>query len=274
MPYGFAAAAAITAAGTIGSGIIGADATKSAANQQAEQAQNALALQTRQFDTTQQNVQPYINSGQNALQSLNQLLGLNPGGNPVTANPILQMLGIGGPGPAGGINPATFTGSPGYQYELQQGQNAITNKATTGPGGGNALLALQKNGQQLANQNWGNYLSELSPAWQQLLSNVGGQAGQGLSAAGTLAGLGQSNINSQSSILAGLGNSQAAGTIGSANALTGGISGGLQGVNGLLTNPNTISALNNYINNSSNTSAFNAASSGVNTFNAGNPFGS
>ena len=77
-------------------------------------------------------------------------------------------------------------------------------------------MALQNNAAGLANQNWGQYLSELSPAWQQLLNNVGGQAQQGLNAAGVLSGAGQSNVNAQSGILGGIGNSQAAGTLGQA----------------------------------------------------------
>ena len=163
MPFGYAAAAG--AVGSIGSALIGSSASSNAANQQVNEENQALALQKQQYATTQQNVQPYVSSGQNALQSLNQLLGLQPGGNPVTANPILQMLGIGGPGPTGSINPSTFTGSPGYQYQLQQGQNAVTNAATTSGGlGGNALMALQKNAEGLANQNWSQYLSEGSNA--------------------------------------------------------------------------------------------------------------
>ena len=242
MPFGYAA----VAAGTIGAGLIGADATKSATSQQVGQEEQALALQKQLLGQTTGNVQPYVSSGQNALQSINQLLGLNPGGNPVTANPILQMLGIGGPGPTGGINPATFTGSPGYQYQLQQGQNAVTNAATRGPGGGNALMALQANGQQLANQNWGQYLSELSPAWQQLLSNVGGQAQQGLNAAGVLSGAGQSNVNAQSGILGGIGNSQAAGTIGQASILGSGLNNllGLGGTAALTSGTTPIAAYN------------------------------
>ena len=91
MPFGYAAAAG--AVGSIGSALIGSSASSNAANQQVNEENQALALQKQQYATTQQNVQPYVSSGQNALQSLNQLLGLQPGGNPVTANPILQMLG-------------------------------------------------------------------------------------------------------------------------------------------------------------------------------------
>lgn len=251
MPYGFAAAAGVSALGSVASGVIGADASEKAASQQAFEQQQALNLQKQIYGQTSQNIQPYVGAGTNALQQLQNLLGLGPGGNPVTANPILQMLGIGPGGSNTGINPSTFTGSPGYQYQLQQGNNAITNAATQGPGGGNALMALQKNGQQLANQNWNQYLSNASGAWQNLLQGVGGVSSTGLNAASLLAGSGQNFANAAGGNLAGIGNAQSAGTIGGANALAGGITGGLQSFNSLLTNPNSTAAINNWVNNSS-----------------------
>lgn len=220
MPYGYAAAAA----GSVLSSVIGSDASGKAASQQAGMEQQALDLQKSVFGTTQNAIKPYTGYGENALQNLQQLLGINPGGaGPVASNPILQMLGIGGPGPMGQINPATFEGSPGYTYAKQQGLDATTNALTRGPGGGNALMALQKTGQGLADQNWGNYLSNASGAWQQLLQNIGGGVSTGLNATSLLAGSGQNFANAAGGNLAGIGNAQSAGTIGSANALTGGL---------------------------------------------------
>lgn len=248
MPYGFAAAAGVSALGSVASGLIGSSAAEKAASQQAFEQQQALGLQKQVYGQAEQNIQPYVASGANALTSLNSLLGLGPGGNPISANPILKMLGIGGNGQNTGIDPSTFTGSPGYQYELQQGQNAVTNAATRGPGGGNALMALQKNGQGLANQNWNQYLSNSSTAWQQLLSNISGQSQQGLNATGVLTGAGQAFANAAGGNLSAIGNAQSAGTIGGANALTGGIGSGLQSFNSLLTNPSTVAQINAYIN--------------------------
>ena len=247
----FAYAAGISAAGSLASGLIGAGATNKAAGQQALSQEEALALQGQVFGQTQQNIQPYVGAGQNALQQLQNLLGLGPGGNPAAANPILAMLGLGPGGQTGGgINPATFTGSPGYQYAVQQGNNAITNAASRTGAGGNALMALQANGQQLANQNWGNYLSTAGNAWQQLLGNVGGVASSGLNAASILGGAGQNFANAAGSNIAGAGNARSAGTIGGANAIAGGITGGLQNFNSLLTNPNSQAAINSWINGS------------------------
>jgi hypothetical protein len=245
----FAYAAGISAAGGIASGLIGAGASNKAASEQAAAQQQALALQGQVFNQTQQNIQPYVGAGQNALMQLQNLLGLGPGGNPAAANPILAMLGIGPDGATGGgINPATFQGSPGYQYQVQQGQNAITNAASRTGAGGNALMALQANGQQLANQNWNQYLSNAGNAWQQLLGNVGGVASSGLNASSILGGAGQNFANAAGANIAGAGNARSAGTIGSASALGGGLTGGLQSFNSLLTNPNSQALVNSWIN--------------------------
>ena len=180
------------------------------------------------------------------------------------------MLGIGGPGPEGSINPSTFTGSPGYQYNLQQSQNAITNAASTKGGvGGNQLLALQQNASGLANQNWGQYLSNATTAWQQLLGNVGGQSQQGLNAAGVLSGAGQNNANAQSNILGAIGNTQSQGTLGQAgvygSALNNLTALGVGAGNSL----NGGTSLTSYLN-----SLFNSGSGGVgNLPSTSNPFG-
>lgn len=229
MPYGFAAAAV----GTIASGLIGADASSKAANQQAEGQREALNLQKSVFQTDQANAAPYLNYGNNSLMTLQQLLGTGGGAQgAISANPILKMLGIGGPGPMGSIDPSTFTGSPGYQYAKQQGMDAVTNAATRGPGGGNALLALQKTGQGLADQNWNSYLSNSSSAWQQLLQNVGGGVSTGLNAAGMIGGIGTNYANAAGGNLGNIGNALGQGTMNGANALTGGINNLVSNFNG------------------------------------------
>ena len=231
MPFGWAgaAAAAIGAAGSIGSGIIGSDASKSAAAQQAAAENNATNAELGMYNQTVAREQPFVSAGQNALTSLQGLLGLGSSGGP--SSPILAMLGI-GPGGAtgGGINPATFQGSPGYQYQLQQGTNAVTNaNAPTGIGG-NALRQLQQTGQGLANQNWSQYLGNASSAWQQLLGGVGGIANMGQNAAANLGSTATTVGGQIGSNAIGAGTALAAGTMGSANALAGGINGGINNV--------------------------------------------
>lgn len=227
IPWGVAAAG-IAAAGSIGSGLLGSSAASGAAKTQANAANNATAAELQMFNQTSANEQPFVTGGQNALTELQQLLGLSGGGG--ATSPILQMLGLTGGAAGGGINPATFQGSPGYQYQLQQGTNAVTNaNAPTGIGG-NALRQLQQTGQGLANQNWNQYLGNASTAWQQLLSNISGIAGLGQNAAANL-GNQATTVGAQVGGNAiGAGNALAGGQIGSANALAGGINGGINNI--------------------------------------------
>jgi hypothetical protein len=225
MPFGWAAGAA--ALGSVGSALIGSNAAGSAASTQANAANQASNTELQMFNTQQQDLAPYQAGGTNALASLQKLLGIGAGGGGATS-PLLQMLGIGPNGQAtgGGINPSTFQGSPGYQYGLQQGTQAVTNSAAASGGlGGNALKALQSTGQGLANQNWQQYLSNVNGGYQGLVGNLSNLSGLGESAAagagaGALSTGGQIGSNQ---ILAG--NNMAAGTMGSANATAGGLNG-------------------------------------------------
>lgn len=184
--------------GSIGSALISANAAKSAAGTQAAAANNATGAEQAIFNQTQQNIQPWIAGGSNALNALQQALGIVPGG-------------------TGGINATGFQGSPGYQFQLQQGTNAIINNASaTGGIGGNTLKALQTYGTGLANQDWYNYLSQLY--------NL---SGQGASAAGGLGGIASALATNIGNNITNAGNANAAGTVGTANAVTGGINSSL-----------------------------------------------
>jgi hypothetical protein len=60
-------------------------------------------------------------------------------------------------------NPGSFRSSPGYQYAVDQGQEAINRKMAAGGmrGSGNALAALMKHGQGMAEQDYGNTVDRL-----------------------------------------------------------------------------------------------------------------
>jgi len=73
MPWGYAAAAV----GTVVAGSMQADAAKSAADSQAQSAQDALALQKAQYQDTQNNINPYLQNGTAANNKLAYMLGLS-----------------------------------------------------------------------------------------------------------------------------------------------------------------------------------------------------
>lgn len=248
MPYAVAAAA-VAAGGSIYASQTGANAAKSAANTQAGAANNASATELGMYNQTVGREAPYVNAGNNALGQMQSLIGTlgGPGG---PTNPILAMLGI-GPGGAsgGGINPSTFQGSPGYQYELQQGQNAVTNSNAHAGLGGNALRELQQNGQQLANQNWNQYLGNASGAYQNALQNylgpLSGLVTGGQNAAGNLGTIGTGVGNQVGGNQLGAGNALAGAQIGAANAQVGGINKSLEALMTQLSNGGNQTKMNN-----------------------------
>lgn len=203
---------------------MGADAAGDAAQTQADSANQATALQRQMYEQQVGREAPFLQGGTNAFAKLQKLLGIGGGGE--ASSPLLRMLGYGAPGGPGQIDPRTFQGSPGYQYQLQQGQNAVTNATARNPGG-NALRALQGVGQQTANQNWQQYLSNFGGAYQGLVGNLSGVAGMGQNAAANLGAAGAGFGNQAGSNMIGAGNALAAGQIGGANAMTGGINSAL-----------------------------------------------
>lgn len=228
MPWGVAAAA-IGAGGSLLSGVMGKSAASSAAAAQEQAAQQATAQQQAAYGQAQGNLAPYMSAGTNALTNLTNLLGIGAGG-AGPSSPILAMLGLAPGGTAGQIDPTKFYGSPGYQYQLQQGLNAVTNSNARTGLGGNALRELQQTGQGLANQTWNQYLGNASTAWQQLLSNLSSLAGSGQNAATNLSDIGIKVGGQIGANTIGAGNAQASGIVGGANALSGGISGAIQNI--------------------------------------------
>ncbi len=94
----------------------------------------------------------------------------------------LGALGLRGPEAAAAARTA-FQTSPGYDWAREEALNA-TERAGYGRGmgfSGNTLTALQDRGNQVANQEWGNYLERLggfvAPEYNAALAAAGGRAG-------------------------------------------------------------------------------------------------
>ena len=206
--------AAAIIGGSVVSGVIGASGAKDAAKTQADAANQASATQLAMFNQTQQNAQPWINAGEGALSQLAS--GTQPGGalTPTAYTPFTMDQ---------------FTQDPGYQFQLQQGQNALTNASSlTGGMNSNNLKGLIGYSQGLANTDYqqalNNYMAQFQLGNQQkqqqftnlsTLSQAGANAGQGL-------GTQSANVGSTvGGNTIGAGNAQAAGTVGAANAVTG-----------------------------------------------------
>jgi len=126
-----------------------------------------------------------------------------------------NALGLNG---ASGNDAATkaFQSSPGYNFQLQQGTQALDRSAAGAGlyGSGNAAMALDKYGQGLANQDYGNWLTNLSGLNSQGLTAAAGQTGRQGSLANLDTGLG----NAQAGVITNAANSAAQGLTAGANA--------------------------------------------------------
>lgn len=137
--------------------------------------------------------QPYFNAGTGALNQLTNALGLN--------------------GAEGNQNAlSAFTASPGYQFQLQQGVNALDRSAAARGNlySGAQGRALTEYGQGVANQEFGNYLNRLA-----------GVAGAGQGAAGTLSSLAGATQGAIADTTLGTAANRANLRLGGLNAITG-----------------------------------------------------
>jgi hypothetical protein len=124
------------------SGIMGANATEDAAETNADATDASIAEQRRQFNTTQENMKPWLTSGTDAVNRLSS--GLQPGGQ-FASTPTFQF------------DPSKVQTDPGYDFRMKQGVNAITaaGAAAGNLGSGNLGVALQNYGQDLGSQEYG-----------------------------------------------------------------------------------------------------------------------
>lgn len=165
----------LAGAGSLASGIIGSGSATDAAKIQAKSANTASADQLMVQQIIQQQLQPFLQTGGNALTGLASRLGVptagipNPGGEFTQFSPS-GVMGAPPPSPTGvpQLQPLPqynapaflpqdqFTASPGYQYVLDQSNKALTNSdaAKSGAISGNMLLDLQKNSAGLASQDY------------------------------------------------------------------------------------------------------------------------
>lgn len=220
-----AIAAAIAAAGAIGSAGIGAYSASKASDQQVAMQQQALAAQNKNFDsaldfqkstfdTSKNALNPFITSGTNLLPTLQNLL--TPGASQTD----------------------TLSKLPGFQFQSQYGTQAATNAlAARGLAGstGPVARAVSDYNNGLAGTSFNNYVQQLLQGAGLGASGANALAGAAGTAGSNVGGLTANTNNTIGNTLTGIGNAQAAGTLGVSNALSGGLTGAANsGTNALL----------------------------------------
>lgn len=164
------------------------DASKEAANIQADATAAGIAENRRQFDVSQRNLKPFLDRGNEAGSALSNLLMGRTSFNP--------------------------SSTPGYTASLNEGLKAAERSAfARGQGlSGRTLTSLQDLGQKY---NYG--------AYNNRINQLAGLAGTGQTAGNVLGAYGANSANNVSSLLTQGGNARASGIIGSNNAWQSGI---------------------------------------------------
>lgn len=189
--------AAALVAGSIGSSLLGAFGAKSAAGQQSDAAKQALAVeqqnqgkaadfQTGIWNQDQSNQQPFLNAGTNSLQTLSGLLN-SPG------QGLLQNYGQ--------FNAPTLEQAqqtPGYQFQLQQGTNAINQNAAANGTllSGNTGKALTDYGQGLASTSYSNLYNQALQGYMTNFNTFNSNQNNQFNRLSSVAGMGQQAANS------------------------------------------------------------------------------
>lgn len=210
---------------TIGGGLDSSNASKSAADAQAAAANQANQTQLQMYNQTRADNMPWHDAGVTALNQLSA--GTAPGGefmHTFTANDFKQ--------------------DPGYQFRLQQGQEALDNSAAARGSllSGAQLRATTDYNQNFASNEYSNAYNRFNNDESLKFNRLSGIAGTGQAANALTSQSGTNTANQISSNQIGAGNAQASGYMGSANALTSAIG---QGWN-VYNQNNMINALNNH----------------------------
>lgn len=174
------------------SGIVGAIAGKKGADAQAGAARSAARVQENIFNQTRQDFAPARAAGNNALAALQYEIGIGSSPSEITRGPD-GFMAAGMPFKSvsqarqylrgqGISNYGGFTETPGYQFRFDEGQKAIERSAAArgGMNSGATMKALTRFGQNIAADEYNNYLNRLSSvagAGQVATSQVA-QAGQ------------------------------------------------------------------------------------------------
>lgn len=189
-------------AAIIGSSLLGASSSRSAANTQAQAAREAGDVQREIFERQVELGRPYREAGE---QALNRLIPLATEYTP--------------------FGTQQFQADPGYAFRLSEGQKALERSAAARGGlmSGATGKALTRFGQEMGSQEYQNAFNRYQAERQARLNPLQSLAGVGQTAANTLgAQAGQFGSNMAETLGAGA-QARASGYMGAANALGGGL---------------------------------------------------
>lgn len=190
MAFGLSAAAIggiAAGAGAVGGALISSSAMGDAASTQAASSQAALAENAREFDKIQQNQQPWLDAGTTALGKL-QTAADTP------------------------LDKSAVTLDPGFQFGLQQGQQALDRKTAAAGGriSGAALKAAAQYGTDYANTGYDAAYNRANQARSDRLNRLAALANVGQTATQQVNSSGQAFAGMNGNIITAQGNASGA----------------------------------------------------------------
>ena len=213
---GIAAAAAVGAVASVGSGLIASKGAKKAARAQERAAQSAERTQREMFERQIELQEPFRQAGLTAQQQ------------------IMQLLGIGGDASAEGygslarsFGQSDFEADPGYAFRQAEGMKALERSAAARGGlmSGATMKGIQRFGQDLASQEYGNAFNRFQVERAARLNPLQLMMGSGQSAANVMTGATGQAAQNIGQMQLGAGQARASGYVGQANALAGALQG-------------------------------------------------
>jgi hypothetical protein len=206
------ASALIAGTAALAGGAIAAGGAKKAGRAQAEAAEKAQLAQERMFQEQKALQEPFRQAGLTAQEQ------------------IMQLLGIGGDASAAGygslakpFSQTDFEQDPGYAFRQAEGMRALERSASARGNllSGGTLRGIQRFGQDLASQEYGNAFNRYQIERNARLNPLQSLMGSGQSATNVLTGAaGQAGQNEAANIY-NAGQARASSYIGQANALGG-----------------------------------------------------
>lgn len=210
----------MVAAAMVGAAVVGAAASSDASRKQANAANNATNMLGTEQDKTRADLAPYNQQGQAAGNKLSDLLGTSGNTGAAGYGSLTQSF-----------TPADYLANkdPGYDFQLQQGNQAVMNSAAAGNGALSpaALKGLASFNQGLASTGYQNAYDRWNTTNNNTYNRLAGLLQIGEGAASQTGTIGANLAGAQAQTITGAGNAAASGSVGVSNALTGAISNGM-----------------------------------------------
>lgn len=200
----------------LGGAMISSNAAGNAAQTQAAASNYATNAQTQEFNTQFAAEQPWLQAGQSALPQLQSMAATAP---TFTQQDFLNNQ------------------DPAYQFDMQQGLNAVQRSAAASGSlqSGGTLKSINDYAQGMASNEYQNAYNRFMTSQNTQFNRLASLAGIGQTANSAIGQAGQSMANNIGNIATSNANAQGAATIAQGNAWSGALSGiGNAGMQGLM----------------------------------------